>query len=511
MSNSSSNDIKELFFSTNNLNFTYEQVKKKVARDVNYDISKNNNLKTNYNKMSLLVYNNTPQDQRNLVHLNNQLVEKSGNYFCNLVNNKRNSGNNNSNNNGGRTISGNSSQFGGMNNMNGNYNNQLKQQADTIPNGSPNMYMPPQQPSQQTMNQGGSQQSVQVNNNNVNVLPFTLSDEFINEVSNSDKPIYTNMASLESSENKDPMALMKQQESNRDIEMQRYTQQLEQLKQNSLLTQSNKSLGPQKSLEQQYQPNKMSIGRDDALIDTRIDNIEVDPLELYRKNEDLTDRMVASMDQATIGNNIALDINEKELKMNNDKHEILTQKTADKVNNQFYQNTKYSFDRRPAQLVVLQESFTGDGASINFKANLSEPLIIDGHSDIFLEFINLQYIDDGSGHMELINCFALDIDELPLNTTSNNEDLKDKYIIPNESFGLTDNSADGGNNIETATSYNIKLKSNYMCTINPMKLSTFTIKLYGLNVTSSNTLTLLTSNGANKASIVIGLYIIKHQ
>ena len=142
MSNSSSsNDIKELFFSTNNLNFTYEQVKKKVARDVNYDISKNNNLKTNYNKMSLIVYNNTPQEQRNLVYLNNQLVEKSGNYFCKLVNNKRNSGNNTSNNNGGKSINGINSSFGSNNLMNNQYNTQLQQQQTNIPNGSTNMYI----------------------------------------------------------------------------------------------------------------------------------------------------------------------------------------------------------------------------------------------------------------------------------------------------------------------------------------------------------------------------------
>ena len=80
--NNSSEDIKNLFFSKNNLDFTYEQVKKKVSQNVNYDISRNNNFKNNYNKMSLLVYNNTSSDDRNLVHLNNLLIEKSGNYFC---------------------------------------------------------------------------------------------------------------------------------------------------------------------------------------------------------------------------------------------------------------------------------------------------------------------------------------------------------------------------------------------------------------------------------------------
>ena len=307
------------------------------------------------------------------------------------------------------------------------------------------------------------------------------------------------------------MVLMKEQEGNRDIEMQRFTQQLEQLKQNSLLTQSNKEFGPNKSLEQQYQPNKMSIGRDDALIDTRINNIEVDPLKLYRKNEDLTDRMVASMEENTIGNNTELDINEKGNETQKDKAEVLTQELADKVNTQLYQNTTYSFDRRPAQLVVLSTKFETAGDEFEFTFTLLEPLIIDKISDIFLEFINIQNARESSGntHLEKINCFALQIDELPLKTLSNKNNLNNKYIIPNETFGLSDNSADGGNNVTTATSYNIKLKSNYMCTINPTKLIKLTGNLYSLNFEASDNLSKIESKG--NGSLVLGLYIVKHQ
>ena len=64
--NNSSEDIKNLFFSKNNLDFTYEQVKRKVNQNVDYDITRNNNFKNNYNKMSLLVYNNTEVGDRNL-------------------------------------------------------------------------------------------------------------------------------------------------------------------------------------------------------------------------------------------------------------------------------------------------------------------------------------------------------------------------------------------------------------------------------------------------------------
>ena len=46
-----------------------------------------------------------------------------------------------------------------------------------------------------------------------------------------------------------------------------------------------------------------------------------------------------------------------------------------------------------------------------------------------MEFINLQNIEYGNdAHLEKINCFALEIDELPLKTASNNENLKDKFF-----------------------------------------------------------------------------------
>ena len=82
-------DIKDLFFSKNNLDFTFEQVRKNVQNNSAYDINKNRSLKQNYNKMSVLVFENTNNDNKNLVNLNNMLVEKATKYFNKLINNRK--------------------------------------------------------------------------------------------------------------------------------------------------------------------------------------------------------------------------------------------------------------------------------------------------------------------------------------------------------------------------------------------------------------------------------------
>ena len=494
--NNSSEDIKNLFFSKNNLDFTYEQVKKKVSQNVNYDISRNNNFKNNYNKMSLLVYNNTSSDDRNLVHLNNLLVEKSGNYFCKLINNKRNKKNNQN------QISGNPTQYGTINMMDQERNLQIKTQSSNIPEGNTNLYMPKQNITTNTNSNTNS------NTKSNSLLPFTLSDEFIQEVENSDNSLYNNMNTLRNNEDKDPMALMVEKENNREIEMARYTKQLEQLKEKSLNINPNHIPNANNELNTQYEPTKMSIGRDDVLIDTRVNLVEADPQELYRKNEDLTDRMTASMTINTIGNNSVDNTLLDKLTKSRLNDNKLTQERVEEVNNRLFQNTKYNFDRRPAQLIVIQKDFADD-ADISFKADLVEPLILDGHADVYLEFISFQNIQFATdSHLENINCFALEIDEFPLKTSSNNSKLKDKYIIPNEAYGLTDTSGDVAANATAASTHNVKLKTNYMCTVNPMKISSLNVKIYGLQ---GSTFSLLKGHTDDPltSQVIFGIYIRK--
>ena len=485
-------DIKNLFFSKNNLDFTYEQIARKVNQDVNYDISRNNNLKNNYNKMSLLVYNNTTPENRNLVHLNNLLVEKSGDYFCKLINNKRDKKKS--------KVTANSSSYGSQNMM----DNKINENSSNLPEGDTNLYMPINVENTNNSNNSSNNQS----NKSKSLLPFTLSDEFINELEGSDNSLYNNMDMLRSNEDKDPMKLMAEKENDRELEMARYTKELDNLKGKAHNMEPNQDRDINQSLLNQYDTTKVSIGRDDAIIDTRVNLVEVNPQDLYKKNEDLTNRMTASMEINNIGNNSVDNTLLDKLTKSRVNDTSISQERINEVNSRLFQNTKYNFDRRPAQLVVIQKVFASDNTEVSFKENLIEPLIIDGHADVFLEFINFQNIDvDGEGHLENINCFALQIDELPLKTASNNSKFKDKYIIPNEAYGLTDDAADVGQDATSAKSHNVKLKTNYMCTINPMNISSFNIKLYGVKGAD---FTLLSSNGASSTSqLIMGIYIRK--
>jgi len=116
-------DIKELFFSKNNLDFTFEQVRKNVQNNNAYDINKNRSLKQNYNKMSLLVFDNMSIDNRNLVNLNNVLVEKATHYFNKLIKNRKEVSPNSS------SVQSNS--FPSVNNMNKQYNDMLQKKNQT--------------------------------------------------------------------------------------------------------------------------------------------------------------------------------------------------------------------------------------------------------------------------------------------------------------------------------------------------------------------------------------------
>ena len=225
-------DIKNLYFSNNNSSFTYDLVRKDVKRKTSYDINKNKNFKTNYEKMALSIYNNLDNDNRNLVNLNNILIEKSTQYFIKLINDKKNKSNQS------------------------NVNTYMPQPISTLP-----------QPKQ-----------------NNNPLPFTLSDEFLNDVETVSQPIYNNMETLNSNDSKDPMVLMEQERINREKQFNEFNEQFKKQKQKSL----------QPSFNEDNNAD-FSIGRDDALVNTRVDSVNVDPLDLYRKNEEIENRMINSM------------------------------------------------------------------------------------------------------------------------------------------------------------------------------------------------------------------------
>mgnify|MGYP005644194749 FL=1 len=144
---------------------------------------------------------------------------------------------------------------------------------------------------------------------------------------------------------------------------------------------------------------------------------------------------------------------------------------------------------------------------IDFRAVLVEPVIIDRIADVFIEFITIQNLrranSEGNRHLEAVNLFALNIKELPTQIGTTNADFIDKYIFPNETFGTSDIGGESSNDTSAST-YTIKLKSNYLTTINANKFSEFNVSLQGLvNDTLENI------ESRQNGRVTIGLFIKK--
>ena len=172
-----------------------------------------------------------------------------------------------------------------------------------------------------------------------------------------------------------------------------------------------------------------------------------------------------------------------------------------------YRNTNFTNPRENGKMIILDTGTLVADTTIDFKATLIEPIIIDRIADVFIEFITIQNLRLANlvPHLETVSLFALNIEELPTRIGTTNADFLDKYVFPNETFGTTDNSGDGDGSSEVdATTYTLKLKSNYFTSINANKFTEFNVKLQGL---VSDTLENIESAGTGR--VTIGLFIKK--
>ena len=90
----------------------------------------------------------------------------------------------------------------------------------------------------------------------INILPFSMSNNFSNNMSNVDSPLYQNMATLEQNENKDPMELYQQYQNTRDQESTNYMKIQQQQRDNT-----NEGVN---NLEPQFQQNQSHPNAFDA-------------------------------------------------------------------------------------------------------------------------------------------------------------------------------------------------------------------------------------------------------
>ena len=289
-----SEDIQTLFFSNDNQKFAYDLVRNQVLRHNDYDINKNQGFKQNFQKMSLLVYETVKEDERNLVNLNNILVEKGTSFFNKTIEKKLQK----------------KQQMLDNNNLNGNLTSNL---------GSTDTYMPPNlgtmvdnpfvNNTNNTNNNNTNNDSNSNDEGQGNVLPFTLNNDFSNQINSNEAPLYTN--NLSSNESSNPMDLMKDFSSDRDAEMKRYQQQL----QNNQDSQNNvvfkipepHNLSLPSGNQNSGQLDTSGIASRDFLIrDTKIDLVTTQPQELLKMNDDFTNRMIKTMEENQISGNQVL-------------------------------------------------------------------------------------------------------------------------------------------------------------------------------------------------------------
>lgn len=178
-----------------------------------------------------------------------------------------------------------------------------------------------------------------------------------------------------------------------------------------------------------------------------------------------------------------------------------------------YRNTGFHNQRELGKLIYLDSGNIGaDGSIENVQVELVEPVIIDGTCDVFIEYIGLHALKSGTtgSHIENVNLFGLKFDEIPVNVGTTNADLLGYYLFPNETFGKNDNSADSAdaNPGVDATTYTVKLKSNYLTTVTSGKYFKFTMSLIGLTYNAGDKYNFV-KGGAAGSRLVIGLFFKK--
>ena len=136
-----------------------------------------------------------------------------------------------------------------------------------------------------------------------------------------------------------------------------------------------------------------------------------------------------------------------------------------------FENTDYIFNRRETHSLVLDVEC---GTTITFNEPLIEPLIIDKQSDVYLDSLSTFHCYTSNTENKM--GFLLSLDDFPIKTTSNNSYINRSLYIPNEQ--TTDQ------NPSLSRSHKGK-KLNYICTINPTKITKLSGKLTMIDGSSS--------------------------
>lgn len=143
-----------------------------------------------------------------------------------------------------------------------------------------------------------------------------------------------------------------------------------------------------------------------------------------------------------------------------------------------YMNSGYINKRnRKRTLIVDVSDSNGEnhlGRGTEFKVDLFEPLVIDKHSEVYLD--NFLSFNSNIGQTPSTSAFLLKINEFNMNSnvasSGDNGTIFNSLIIPNEHKSVTNN--------HSAVIHKGK-KFNYVCDINPQKLHSISGKVTDLS------------------------------
>ncbi len=148
-----------------------------------------------------------------------------------------------------------------------------------------------------------------------------------------------------------------------------------------------------------------------------------------------------------------------------------------------YQNSNYNFERRERKTLIIDSVNNNlTSSSGTFTTQLTEPLIIDKLSDVYLESFTTSACHKNVSNKNM--CFLLDIDEFNINSNSAFNASKNSSGILNNSSGTYSFNRiviPNESGSDTGTQIHKSKKLNYICSINPTRISSINGKVTNLD------------------------------
>jgi hypothetical protein len=310
-------NIKNLFYTQNNLDNTFTQVSNEIMKRTNKDISKNSAYRTTFNKMATITYDKCPQNEKNLSSINSKLIDKSVGYFHTKIAERENNTMTITNNNVRSLSNTDSSQGFTMLKENVNINNKYNELLETRNNnnggGNPNTYLP--QPSIHSSNYVNPKETImndfktQTKESDFSIKPFNLSDDMTESLFNTenvDTPLYQNIENLQKMEGSNPMDMLEDYQKQRNQQFQsqseNYEKNKKQNQQNPQNTQytNNISANP---INQLTNVNQIVYSKNNTNATTNIEQTIVNPMDLSNLGNEYTQNMLKKIEKNIVNDN----------------------------------------------------------------------------------------------------------------------------------------------------------------------------------------------------------------